>query len=410
MSEAVTIIVDDTDLFNGATFNSAAWTELGTSSSKIKGLPTFNTSLALNPDGQRSRSSFTFSTDEITSLALFGFTPVASNDQTFSVHIQTKDSDIGSWTNSYPSPDQGCQFFTTPNLPATGGDSTFFFDVSTSGGLSIDYAVMEVTNSTDLTGKTIIVDDSSPEITWQGNWQSHSFDTTIQISFDVDPVHTGNTKGWHSHGNSTHRSISAGDSFIFQFAGTSITVAGIFPVLSNQPDVFFNLNFTVDNLSIPSSFTQSDVADSQVKSRLIGGRQIHFPWFTNNSLTPGVHTLIVEVLNVGGLDNNFAVEIDYLTYTPSFRTASEKPNFGNGSGSGNPSGNPSGTLLGPNPTTTGSPSPPTTKGTNIGAVIGGVVASVVLLVGLIGGYLFWRYRRKQHAAHLLQQCTIIPNY
>ncbi|THU94132.1 hypothetical protein K435DRAFT_860874 [Dendrothele bispora CBS 962.96] len=385
MSGAVTIIVDDADLFEGGLVQpgSARW---GT-------LPTFNTTLVID-DTLQNKIPFTFPIKGITSLALVGFTPTPSNDQTFSVQIGTdgQDADIGYWSNiSYPSPNLGCQFFTTPDLP--GNDTnhpTFFFNLTASGGVSFDYAIMQVGNFRDITGKTIIVDDSSPEISWQGNWQEeNSSNLNLTIPFKDDQPY--NVKSWYPHGNSTHRSNQVGDSFTFQFAGTSIVVAGIFPVPNEQPDAFVAyMNFTIDDYSVQRKFIQQDV---QTQS------QVHFPWFKNNTLAPGAHTLVVEVLSLGGLNNDLMVEIDYLTYTPSFRTASEKPNFGT-----NPTNS-----SGSDPAPTENPPPSdsnNTQGANIGGIIGGLVAGIfILLVGSIGGYLFWRHKKELQQRLLHQTPT-----
>ncbi|THU76593.1 hypothetical protein K435DRAFT_878997 [Dendrothele bispora CBS 962.96] len=373
MSGAVTIIVDDADLFEKGLVQpgSARW----------------------GPPGVLLRT-FLFDDLEwiysgITSLALVGFTPAPSKDQTFSVQIGTngQNADIGYWSNtSYPSPNLGCQFFTTPDLPGNDTDNpAFSFNLTASGGVSFDYAIIQVGNFRDITGKTIIVDDSSPEISWQGNWQEgKSSNLNVTIPFKDDQPYEG--KSWYPHGNSTHRSNQVGDSFTFQFAGTSIVVAGIFPVLNEQPDTFVAyMNFTIDDYSVQRRFVQQDVQTQSQPDR------VHFPWFKNNTLAPGAHTLVVEVLSLGGLNNDLMVEIDYLTYTPSFRTASEKPNF-----STTPT-NPSGS----DPAPTGI-SPPSgsnnTKGVNFRGIIGGVVAGIViLLMGSIGGYLVFRkHKMKQH--------------
>ncbi|THU87137.1 hypothetical protein K435DRAFT_804580 [Dendrothele bispora CBS 962.96] len=412
MSGAVTIIVDDADLFEEGLVQpgSTRWARWET-------LPTFNTTLVID-DSLQDRISFTFPINGtqlffnffhssakflfddsvwiysgITSLALVGFTPAPSKDQTFSVQIGTngQNADIGYWSNtSYPSPNLGCQFFTTPDLPGNDTDNpTFSFNLTASGGVSFDYAIMQVGKFRDITGKTVIVDDSSPEISWQGNWQEgKSSNLNVTIPFKDDQPYEG--KSWYPHGNSTHRSNQVGDSFTFRFAGTSIVVAGIFPVLNEQPDTFVAyMNFTIDDYSVQQKFIQQDVQTPSQPDR------VHFPWFKNNTLAPGAHTLVVEVLSLGGLNNDLMVEIDYLTYTPSFRTASEKPNFGT-----NPTNS-----SGSDPTPSGI-SPPSgsnnTGGANIG-IIGGVVAGIfILLVGSIGGYLFWRHKKElQQRSHLV---------
>ncbi|THU87130.1 hypothetical protein K435DRAFT_867583 [Dendrothele bispora CBS 962.96] len=392
MSEAVTIIVDDADLFEGLV--QPGLTRWGT-------LPTFDTTLVID-DSLQDMISFTFPINGITSLALVGFTPAPSKDQTFSVQIGTngQNADIGYWSNtSYPSPNLGCQFFTTPDLPGNDTDNpTFSFNLTASGGVSFDYAIMQVGNFRDITGKTVIVDDSSPEISWQGNWQEgKSSNLNVTIPFKDDQPYEG--KSWYPHGNSTHRSNQVGDSFTFQFAGTSIVVAGIFPVLNEQPDTFVAyMNFTIDDYSVQQKFIQQDVQTPSQPDR------VHFPWFKNNTLAPGAHTLVVEVLSLGGLNNDLMVEIDYLTYTPSFRTASEKPNFGT-----NPTNS-----SGSDPTPSGISPPPgsnNTGGGNIGGIIGGVVAGIfILLVGSIGGYLFWRHKKELQQRASLTKRHITTSY
>ncbi|THU97525.1 hypothetical protein K435DRAFT_857557 [Dendrothele bispora CBS 962.96] len=231
-----------------------------------------------------------------------------------------------------------------------------------------DYAVAGVAEFEDLHDQTIIVDDSNTEIQWGA---------------DARP-----------HGNGTHESDKVGDYFIFQFQGTSILVAGIAPknrtneVPGINDDFHLKLNFTLDGYSQSKVFTNEIV--------LVGGGGLpHFPYFQNNTLAEGNHTLIMTVDDVSG---NASVIIDYLTYKPSFPTLKDKPTFSpiNLSNDSTPSPDPP-------------PSPPAGSTRSNTGIIAGSVGGGVALLSLIALSIWLLYKKKQQTHQLDQRRFMAPS-
>ncbi|THU75913.1 hypothetical protein K435DRAFT_879998 [Dendrothele bispora CBS 962.96] len=206
------------------------------------------------------------------------------------------------------------QLYTSPEDSAT-GIQYFHFNTS---GTEIDYMLIEVSEETDLRGQTILVDDSNPEILWHGgSWSEEVIVQTNNRWNDRPNCSSASKQKIYPHGNGTHHSRSGGDSFTFQFAGTSILVAGFDPRLPNS---ILTMNFTVDSNSTLLSFSpDKDLNQSSAGSP-------HFIYFSDDSLRPGNHTLIVNVEQI----ENTTATIDYLTYKPSFSNLLEKPNFSSG--------------------------------------------------------------------------------
>ncbi|KAJ6455617.1 hypothetical protein C8R47DRAFT_1228111 [Mycena vitilis] len=71
---------------------------------------------------------------------------------------------------TYPSASFGGEFYTSGTLPASGKT---LLGLSCANGITIDYALVTASNTTNLQGQTIIVDDASPEVLWEGNWITH---------------------------------------------------------------------------------------------------------------------------------------------------------------------------------------------------------------------------------------------
>ncbi|KAF5368075.1 hypothetical protein D9758_004497 [Tetrapyrgos nigripes] len=277
-----------------------------------------------------------------------------------------------------------CQFYASYTSNSPGGIALEFRE-----GTQIDYILEKATNATDLRNRTILVDDSNPEIKWNGSWKMDS-------NQDLNPSFVNVTRDFgmaddkspipamQPHGGGIHGSVSEGDSFVFQFAGTSITVAGINPVVSNA---VLSMSFMLD-----SETTYQDFSADSSWSFNNGTRQgyPHFIYFQNKTLEAGNHTLFV---NVTGVQGDVAAVIDYLTYTPTFTNLLGKPDF--------------------SPTTNEPPSSITTtgndaghgdsggpgKGMIAGAVIGGV-AFVALVLGV--WYLLHR-RRSAHRREYIQE-------
>ncbi|KAK7028920.1 hypothetical protein VNI00_014754 [Paramarasmius palmivorus] len=192
-------------------------------------------------------------------------------------------------------------WYQSPPLP----DDEHNFVASNYGTMYIDYALVKVGSTTDLSTKIIFVDDAKmDEIWYTGQWWSsvdHTFSHASQIPLSE----------WRAANRTASYSNTTGDSFEFQFAGTSISVYGILP-----PAQTFTLEFIVDGTVQRREFSQEDANDFD--------DAINYNFYKNPTLSPGNHTLIVNVSNI--LEGS-TFWFDYITYTPSFSFINEKPAF-----------------------------------------------------------------------------------
>ncbi|KAK7453501.1 hypothetical protein VKT23_011778 [Stygiomarasmius scandens] len=395
MSDAVTIVVDDADdLLFGTDrdlFPSETLLFLNSTSDVVNDFTgAFGNTLSI-VNTTTARYTVTFNGS---SISLFGFTPISPPfNSTFQVASQFS----GPFTRlSYPDQALGCQWYTSPPQVASNANQLIFSDLY---GMAFDYALVTVGSGTDLRGKTILVDDTNPEIKWSGSWDDTiNHNLKVGTTLPVDPpgseeekrsIHiTSRSIGFTStiipHGNGTHDSATKGDSFTFRFAGSSVLVAGILPSIANR-DVsraagVLTMNFTLDGNTTTRQFFSTD---SQLNI-------FHFVYFQNDTLDPGNHTLTATVADIQG-EGSVSAIIDYITYKPSFGLLVEKPVFNDDT---------------PNSTTTSLPPPQNTSlvgkdnsdhNTPVGAIAGGVVAGVIILLALLIGGLFY-YRRKRREA------------
>ncbi|THU98384.1 hypothetical protein K435DRAFT_661023, partial [Dendrothele bispora CBS 962.96] len=245
-----------------------------------------------------------------TDIAFFGITPHANNALPFVVTI-----DSGTKYNAiYPEAQTNCQWFTSYAL---NDSEVHTVEISALSQINVDFAVVTVGNTTPLDGTTIIVDDLSEEITWNGQWEKHTglkYVTADDPSFDDG----------RPFGNGTRESTNVGDSMSFTFAGTSVALYGIFDWKTNGRVL---VNFTITNPTSENSAPYSEskpffVSTNPHPSSLLNST--NFPLFMHDSLAPGNHTLMLNVTEVVG-SRSFTV--DYLTYQPSFGSLGLKPNF-----------------------------------------------------------------------------------
>ncbi|THV02162.1 hypothetical protein K435DRAFT_360116 [Dendrothele bispora CBS 962.96] len=384
MADTVTLILDDS-VFIDATSNC---TFLNMTSG-IGNLLTFNNTVMLS----NTSCVFSHGMEPGTVMEFYGFTPPQDTDQTFAV--TAGGSSVFRFEETYPEPNIGDLFYTS----MVAGDSAIWtIDMHADGPLLFfDYAVTTVAGLESLQGQTIIVDDSNTEIQWQGNWKERRNYTLYGLVELNVPSGVVSRPAARPHGNGTHESDEVGDFFIFQFQGTSILVAGTAP-LNRTVEAFAGgpvldppvsnfrpeLNFTLDGHSQSAVFTNGGFPQP--------GGSPHFPYFRNDSLSEGNHTLIMTVNDVTG---NASVIIDYLTYKPSFATVGDKPTFPpvTISNESTPTSSPSGTQ---------SPDPTPGPQSNTGAIAGGVVGGIIFLALLaLGAWLL--YRKKQQARRLYQR-------
>ncbi|THU90433.1 hypothetical protein K435DRAFT_912027 [Dendrothele bispora CBS 962.96] len=269
------------------------------------------------------------------------------------------------------------------DLPAlTGGQfplSPFQGRISGVQQMSIDYALITATNTSNLEDKTIFVDDDDAEITWSG-WTRQA-----DRSYEIAGLKYKNSSGLIEyrdvtqalpHGNSVHQSNTLGDSFIFKFAGKSILVGGYTPgpdqgpIDPLGPRNTLTMTFDVDgNSTLGSYFTPASHTS------------LHFVYFSNPDLPAGNHTLTATIHSVKG---NISAYIDYITYKPIFSTLIDKPDFSD-----------------PDPTSISPPDPTPSGNHGSAAVIAGATIGPLLLITILITSL-WFFKQRQKREQRLQ--------
>ncbi|KAJ6493851.1 hypothetical protein DFH09DRAFT_357596 [Mycena vulgaris] len=384
MVDTATIIIDDTALLNLSLDDinlgdTGGW--FTTESSTVDdGFPSNYNNTNFIPDFTPWGQGAWLFPFEGTSVSLFGITPPLPFSQTLGVgnsmvpHVNI--TNPKAYTNhTYRASSYGGQFYTSGSLASP---SQIKIGITGARGLVIDYALVTIGEFTDLQGQTILVDDSSPEIIWNGNWTiraNYTVPVPCQLPFmpRSDDVPYDFTANMAPHGNSSRFSTDGGDSFTFQFAGTSISVSGITPADDKGQDWLLRMEFTLDGNTTTTTFTRDP---SYVTKP-------HFSYFTSGPLKPGNHTLLAKITDVAGAQLP-AAHIDYITYTPSFLTLRDKPNFGSSVANNTQS---SGTPT-PVPSHAVTPAEGGQSHSSAGAIAGGVVGGCCVLGILL--WLLWR--------------------
>ncbi|KAF5341575.1 hypothetical protein D9758_014051 [Tetrapyrgos nigripes] len=282
------------------------------------------------------------------------------------------------------------------DLPAlTGGQfpsSSFQGRIGRVQQMSIDYALVTATNTSNLEDKIIFVDDDDAEITWSG-WtrqaaRSYGLLGVMYVqgnaSRNSPSLIVGQPIEALPNGNSVHQSDVQDDSFVFKFAGKSILVGGFTPGTPDQgpltspgPSSALTMNFDVDGNSTLKTYF------APVKGFKLD-TSLNYVYFSNPDLPAGNHTLNVTIHSVSG---NISAYIDYITYKPIFSTLVDKPEFSD-----------------PDPTTSSSPEPnqgdpgPSRSHVSAAVIVGATVGSLLLITILITALWFFNKRKnsKQH--------------
>jgi hypothetical protein len=133
------------------------------------------------------------------------------------------------------------------------------------------------------------------------------------------------------------------------------------------------MEFTLDGNTTTNVFTPG--METLVKP--------HFVYFnaTFDGAT-GNHTLVAKVVDVAGSPPP-AARIDYITYTPSFVTIADKPNFPP----------PAASATGPAGAPSASSTAAVQRRSSVGAIAGGVIGGCLLLALIVGA--FWLLRRRR---------------
>ncbi|KAF5355510.1 hypothetical protein D9758_006417 [Tetrapyrgos nigripes] len=327
MSDAVTIVLDDRDINSfrigsayaglNQTFGFHDWEALKTPVNWSASSFFNNTGTMLNgPVGNLHELDLGLQ------VSFFGFTPPETSKQEFLV--QPSLDGAANQTKHYPGPSYQCQFYASSELLAVLPDGSqqhpddFDMYFNDNEGLMVDYVLIQVSNLTDLRGQMILLDDSNPEIHWQGNWvekTDYFLEAPDLLGGSIDV--TSGFPQVQPHGNGTHTSMAEGDSFVFLFRGTSILVSGINPML---PGTELEMNFTIDS----NSTQQVYLFDTSSDALKFTSGSPHFVYFSNDALEEGDHILTGTVTRTSG---NVSAIIDYLTYKPSFATLMDKPVF-----------------------------------------------------------------------------------
>lgn len=283
-------------------------------------------------------------------IAFGGNTPkVFGDSQTLTVSIDGAPSYNTSYND--PTPQSYVQWYQSPILP----EGTHNITLTHLAGTALDYAVITAGQNTNLTGKTVIVDNEDPSIRFTGSWTRNT-----------DRFHSGYPPDGYPFHNSTHQSTKPGDNFIFRFSGTSLNIYGILD-WANLGTV--SASYTLDGATASQTYTVTTSSSMYQDSTT---DEHNFLLYSNTTLTAGDHTLVVNVTKC--VNQTFI--FDYLTYQPSFSTLATMPNL---------------TL----PAATNGTSHTSTTSTPVGAIVGGILGGLALLFLLIGAFLWFRKRKAQ---------------
>jgi hypothetical protein len=324
---ALFIIIDDTraDSFS---FGPPDW-NINTLNPWFNGtghVPPRNTSgqLSMTFNGQ----SFSLSLSQLnrslvsgTSVAFFGITPPPNSSQILAVSIDGSPPTNTSYND--PNPPSYRQWYQSPTL----SEGPHKISLSLLAGTSLDFAIVTAGNDTSLAEQVAIVDNEDSAITYQGNWSRN------KASFNSSQIPDG-----LPFQNTTQDSSTIGDNLTFLFNGTlSLPTnpfvigesnffwwlgqsAAIYGVFNWSTLGLITLSFTLDGSSLSKTF-QVTSTTTQFQSQL--GQQPNFQFFSYNFLTPGNHTLVVNVTDCV----NQTFSFDYMTFEPSFSTLAARPNL-----------------------------------------------------------------------------------
>ncbi|KIK60535.1 hypothetical protein GYMLUDRAFT_114404, partial [Collybiopsis luxurians FD-317 M1] len=236
-----------------------------------------------------------------TSISFVGNTPSSTNSPTwFLAGIDANDPYNCTFPDAGPK-QLYTQWYQTPVL----ADGLHIVNLS-SIVVNLDYTLITPGMTTPLEKSTIVVDDTDQELIYEGpGWNTTTNEVMRCFVGCVDGLPLG---------NGTHRTRTVGDRLRFIFAGTSISVYGVFDWTGTGS---VSLDFTLDNQT-----TSTDVVVPSGNSPPQETQNYQF--FSATNLTAGNHTLLINVTQSLG---NQTFVFDYLTYRPSFDSLATKPNF-----------------------------------------------------------------------------------
>ena len=160
---------------------------------------------------------------------------------------------------------------------------------------------------------------------------------------------------------------------ILGLKGTSVAVYSLFDYSRIGA---LSVTYTMDGFPLPLSYDVGASTPAYQQGALTIENTL---MFSNGSLTAGDHTLVIDVT----ICNGQTFELDYILYSPSFNTISDKPNYGS-AGSTSTSGSVSSTQTSQASSSTGKSSP-------VGAIVGGVIGGIAALLVAVF-VILWRKR------------------
>ncbi|KAJ7052759.1 hypothetical protein C8F01DRAFT_1090404 [Mycena amicta] len=310
---AITIIVDDAD------FLDSSWRTMPLSQGVYPSRYN-NTNVVFDLKSVSVDASF--DNFDGASVQLYGIAPPPDFNQKFFI-APTPESPSYGWPvapeySDYHAPQYGgLQYTSPPNANLSN------LVLAQAVGFALDYAVVAVYPTTELFGKTIIVDDASASsaLIWRGSWTvDNNFTLPVGCSLPFnatsDPAEIQFTAHMAPHANTTHASQTVGDEFEFGFTGTSISVYGITPSdpFSGLPWLL-RMSFTLD---------AAEPIMVNITSQEFVYEQPHVVYFNASSIPAGNHSLVGRIVDVVGSTLPRA-RIDYITYNPSFASQAEMP-------------------------------------------------------------------------------------
>ncbi|KAF8060251.1 hypothetical protein FPV67DRAFT_1513958 [Lyophyllum atratum] len=298
-----TIVLDDST--NRISYGGAAGSDGGWSRVQVQrffGGSAIWPPFSVRPDANGDTGTYgTFSiTFQGTSIAFTGNTPPHPMSQTILVSIDGGTPSQASYSDQ--SPPSALQWYKSPSL----SEGTHTVSITHMAGVSVDFMTITAGQNTPLSGERLIVDDDDSAITYSGNWARK---TGRYRSKDLPSTGL-------PYGGATHQSGTSGSSATFQFTGTSVEVYSLFD-WSHLGTL--GVTYTID--SSPSPRTHSVTTDTAEYKEGILHRE-NFLLFSSDSLSPGDHTLKIEVTSS---TNGATLVLDYILYKPSFDTLAAKP-------------------------------------------------------------------------------------
>ncbi|KAG6906689.1 hypothetical protein DXG01_012581 [Tephrocybe rancida] len=284
-------------------------------------------------------------------------------NQTFDVPIPTGDV-------QNPSLQLEQHYYSTPVLP----DATHTLSVSSfPRNFSLDYALVTPGPATPLVDELMVLDDDVLDITYSNTWRHNTSSYVVPVSQGQGQLSLTPLNGVTHHA----AQLTLIPTFAkFNFTGTSIYVYGPFYGSQNGTERL-SVAYTLDGYK-----TQQDYYPASQT-------QANFLWFANTTIPLGLHTLEIDVLQLGGVD----FVLDYVLYTPSPHAAVQAG---------------TGPFTAPGGEGKGSPGEQSSKRMKvivIGSVVGGVVG-LMLVLGIV--WLWRRHNRGRQRALSASQDSRTP--